>query len=76
LSFFKILFRLHPPIYNYIMKPSFRFLPALSPKAKRQLRASGLSGAFAIGALVTTRSAQATDLYWDVNGAPLVSPLS
>jgi autotransporter-associated beta strand protein len=54
------------------MKPSFRFLPALSPKAKRQLRASSLGGAFASSALtlmVSSSPLLGASLYWDVNGA-------
>ncbi len=53
------------------MKPSFRFLSALSPKAKRQLRASSLGGAFAISALtlmVSSSPLLGASLYWDVNG--------
>lgn len=54
------------------MKPSSRFLSALSPKAKRQLRASSLGGAFAISALtlmVSSSPLLGASLYWDVNGS-------
>jgi autotransporter-associated beta strand protein len=61
LSFFKILFRLQSPIYHYLMKPSFRFLSAFQPRAKRVLPASAACAlALVSAALVSSASAQAT----------------
>jgi autotransporter-associated beta strand protein len=61
LSFFKILFLLQSPIYHYLMKPSFRFLSAFQPRAKRVLPASAACAlALVSAALVSSASAQAT----------------